>query len=338
MKKFADYCKKKGLEPGAYWAPFVDWGWKSKKARKVEGSTFDYAAIWTKTNGAYHEIDGARALDPTHPGTRERLAYVVKKLKQCGFTMIKIDFLGHAAIESDGFYDPTVKTGMQAFKAGMEFLIRKLDNQMLVYAAISPNLATGRYVHTRRIACDAFQTISHTEYTLNSLNYGWWQTYIYNYLDADHLVFANETEGSNRARLTSGLITGTLFMDDDFSTTGPWTSKAKKLLQNQSLLDISRNGKAFMPLEGNTGNKSTAQFLRVIGDYLYLAVFNFDKLSKNYILPLKRLGLAEKTSYDVQELYYILNINTKDTLRFSLPGEDAAIFRFQLPPGAARVK
>lgn len=227
---------------------------------------------------------------------------------------------------------------MQAFKAGMEFLISQLDNQMLVYAAISPNLATGRYVHTRRIACDAFQTIAHTQYTLNSLNYGWWQTYIYNYVDADHLVFANETEGINRARLTSGLITGTLFMGDDFSRSGFWTLKAKKLLQNQSLLDIARNGKAFMPLEGNTGNKSTEQFLRIIGNYLYLAVFNFDKKSKKYILPLNRLGLAINKSYHVRELYHLLNLNVKDTLRFNLPGEDAAIYRFQLPLDEARVK
>ena len=52
---------------------------------------------------------------------------------------------------------------MQAYKLGMEHLIKELDGQMLVYAAISPNLATGRYVYMRRISCDAFKTIENNE-------------------------------------------------------------------------------------------------------------------------------------------------------------------------------
>lgn len=169
LKEFADYCKSKGLEPGAYWAPFTDWGWKDGPNRKAEGSDYTFGEMWTKTGNTYFDFDGARAIDPTHPGTLKRVDYVINKLKACGFKMIKIDFLGHAAAESTSFYDKNVTTGMQAYKVGMEHLVQALDGQMLIYAAISPNMATSRYAHVRRIACDAWKTIEQTQYTLNSV-------------------------------------------------------------------------------------------------------------------------------------------------------------------------
>ena len=71
LKEFAEYCKSKGLEPGVYWAPFTDWGWKSKKEREAEGSKYKFSEMWTKVNGSYHDFDGARALDPHIPAHRD---------------------------------------------------------------------------------------------------------------------------------------------------------------------------------------------------------------------------------------------------------------------------
>jgi alpha-galactosidase len=329
LKEFADYCKSKGLEPGVYWAPFTDWGWKSKRDREAEGSKYKFSEMWTKVNGAYHDFDGARALDPTHPGTQRRVDYIIDKLKTCGFKMIKIDFLGHAAAESDAFYDKSVTTGMQAYKAGMEYLVNRLDGQMLIYAAISPNLATGRYAHIRRIACDAWKTIKDTEYTLNSVNYGWWQTYVYNYVDADHVVFGTETEGSNKARLTSALITGTLITGDDYSADGPWQEAAKKWLQDEELLKIARSGVAFMPVDGNTGDKANELFVRSNNGYLYVAVFNYAGNQKKFNIPLKRIGL-NKISYSATELFDKKNIKITRSLQVTLKGMDAAIFQIKL--------
>lgn len=72
----------------------MDWG---KTDRRVEGSDYHYRDIWTKTGGRYHDIDGARALDPTHPGTKQRIALLINKFNEIGFDLIKIDFIGHAA-------------------------------------------------------------------------------------------------------------------------------------------------------------------------------------------------------------------------------------------------
>src|SRR5690606_40031559 len=110
---------------------------------------------------------------------------------------------------------------------------------MLVYAAISPNLATGRYVHMRRIACDAYADINATEYTLNSTTYGWWQSRIYDFIDADHIVFGNSSLGENRARLTSAVVNGSIIMGDDYSSQGQWMERSKSLLQNKDILKLA---------------------------------------------------------------------------------------------------
>lgn len=326
LTEFVNYCNSKGLKAGIYWAPFVDWG---KSDRTIEGSSHNYQDVWLKENGSYHDLDGCRAMDPTHPGTQQRIAYLIERFKTCGFKMIKIDFLGHAAIEADSYYDNTVKTGMQAYKKGMQFLVDQLAGQMLVYAAISPSLATAPYVHMRRIACDAESNIDASAYTLNSTNYGWWQTFLYNYIDADHLVFRNETEGTNRARFTSAVVTGTLITGDDFSApSASLTERAKRILQNQAVLNISRNGNgtAFQPVEGNTGNQPNDLFVSRIGRYYYLAVFNFTAGAKSYNISLNRIGLPGH--YRAVELYSNTGKDANGSLNITLPAADAAIYRF----------
>jgi len=325
LTEFVNYCKSKGLQPGIYWAPFVDWG---KTSRQIEGSSSNYSDAWTKVNGTYHDFDGCRALDPTHPGTKQRIAYLIAKFKACGFTMIKIDFIGHAAIEADSYYDTNVKTGMQAFNQGMKYLIDQLAGQMLVYVAISPNVVTSQYAHMRRVACDAMSSIGNTQNTLNSTSYGWWQSYIYNFIDADHMVFGNETEGTNRARFTSGLVTGTPILGDDFSTSGTWDTRIQNYTQNQELLDISRSKIAFQPVEANTENNASELFVRQIGSYVYLAIVNYGNSSKTFNINLGRAGLSTSTSYSVKELYTAATSNVTGSLSATVPASDSRIYRF----------
>ncbi|MFI2743794.1 alpha-galactosidase [Zhouia sp. PK063] len=326
VKAFADYCKAKGLEPGVYWAPFTDWGYKSGADRKAEGSNYTFGEMWTKVGDGYFDFDGARALDPTHPGTLKRIDYVIAKLKACGFKMIKIDFLGHAAAEGN-FYDKNITTGMEAYRVGMEHLVKQLNGQMLIYAAISPSMATARYAHMRRIACDAWKTIAQTAYTLNSVTYGWWQTYAYNFIDADHVVFDHESEAANRARLLSAVVTGTLITGDDYSTVGPWTERAKNWLQNTALLAIVNQGKAFEPVFGNTGTNASSAFITHRNGVTYLAIFNFNKKATNYKLPFELIHLAKDQSYHFKELLSGSTIDVTNQLEVPLEAEDAMIFK-----------
>lgn len=325
LKAFVAYCKAKGFEPGIYWAPFTDWG--KQGDRKVEGSDYTYKSTWTLINGQPLDVDGGRAMDPTHPATQKRMEKYINFFKSCGFKMIKIDFLGHATLEADHFYDPSVKTGMQAFRAGMTYLDSLMDNTMLVYAAISPNLATGRYVHMRRIACDAFKDISETAYTLNSVTYGWWQAYLYDYMDADHVVFKEATIGENRARLASAVVTGSLITGDDYSADGIWRKTARKLLQNKSLLKlVSIDGKSFRPYNAMVGDKASPVFEKRVGNKLYLAVFNYGEQPSKQRLNFERLDIKHFKSYKIitgPSSFKV--VRYQDNLTIELPSKDAVI-------------
>lgn len=332
LKAFADHAKAKGLKPGIYWAPFVDWGFAAGGKRVADGSFYTFEGMWTKVGDAYQDLDGARALDPTHPGTQQRIKTVINKFKECGFEMIKIDFLGHAAIESDRFYDPKITTGMQAYKAGMEFLLKQLDGKMLVYAAISPSLASGRYVHVRRIACDAFKSIKDTEYTLNSVSNGWWQTYLYDYIDADHVVFGDQSEGENTARFLSAIVTGTCITGDDFSRKGKWTNTAQRLLNNSEILDVLKNGKAFVPVEGNSGKSASQLFIKDTSGVKYLAIFNYENEAKGYKIDFSRIGLNATEVYLSENLLIKETNQLKNNQVINLKAKDAVIFKIKLKP------
>lgn len=330
LRKFADYCKSRGLRPGIYWAPFTDWGFQGGAARKAPGSDYTFGEMWTKVDQGYHDFDGARALDPTHPGTQRRIDFVISNLKNCGFEMIKIDFLGHAAAESTAFFDRKITTGMQAYRVGMEYLLKSLDNKMLIYAAISPSLASGKYVQVRRIACDAFKSIKDTEYTLNSVTNGWWQTYLYNYIDADHVVLANEGENVNISRTLSAIVTGTLIVGDDFSINGPWKERAEKLFQNQDLLNIISDGKAFRPTDGDNGKGASAQFIKERGNLRYLAIFNYEDKPVSTKIDFSRLGFLRSAILSIENVINHQIINAEEYQQIELKSAQATMLKITL--------
>lgn len=323
LKTFVSYCKKKKLQPGIYWAPFTDWG---KFDRKIEGSNYTYPEVWIKQKNKPVELDGALAMDPTHPGTRARILKFINRFKALGFEMIKIDFLGHAALESDHYFDARITTGMQAYASGMQFVDSVLNNSMLVYAAISPTMATARYVHMRRIGCDAFSAIDNTEYTLNSTGYGWWERGLYQYIDADHVVFKEEKENVNRARLASALVTGTLITGDDFSAPGKWNATAKQLLQNAALLRIVKNGEAFWPVATNMGKGAVNLFVRYNGQETYLAAFNYSDTSRDFTIDARHIGIRKGATMRVKEIFSQSSSIASDTLTIKVPPADVLLF------------
>jgi alpha-galactosidase len=216
---------------------------------------------------------------------------------------------------------------MQAFRKGMEYLVDEMDGKMLVYAAISPSLATGRYAHIRRIACDAFADINATEYTLNSTTYGWWQSKLYNYIDGDHVVFETQSAGENRARLTSAIINGTIITGDDFSKLGAWTTRAIELLQNRALLAVVADGKSFRPVSESAGQQAAEIFEKTSGNDYYLAIVNYGANEKSYSLDVGTLNwnqtenainLFNSSQYKVQH----------GAIRVTVGGKDAVLLKF----------
>ena len=331
LKEFVAYCEQNGLKAGAYLAPFTDWGHGSGPDRNVlKGSKYKFGDIWTKTKNGYHDLDGGRAIDPTHPGTQQRIAFILSRLLNCGFKMIKIDFLSHAAIESVKFHDPIITTGMQAYSVGMKHIVDELDGKMLIYAAISPSFASSSFVHMRRIACDAWNTIEQTQYTLNSVSFGWYQTYMYDFIDADHIVFHGQSKAVNKARLLSGIVTGPIILGDDFSKNQDWQDEINYLLQDKNLLEIIKDGKSFRPIGFVEGKLANNIFIKRTDKQLYIAVFNFEDKESKFNIDLNKIGVKKNSGFDAKELLDKENISIKDSLIVMFNGAGAKLYRLTL--------
>jgi len=105
---------------------------------------------------------------------------------------------------------------------------------------------------------------------------------------------------------------------------------AKKLYQNKALLKVIKNGKAFRPVEGNTGDKTTEMFTQWIGNDFYLAVFNYSNDAKEYKISRQRLGLSLNQKYTIENLLpgdAPVSLTQLPSIS-KLPANDAALYKF----------
>ena len=228
LKQFVDNCKANGQKAGIYWTPFVDWG-NAENTLASPTSAYTYKDIWLRnSNGDPIYNNGSKVVDPTHPGTRDRMDYFVKRFTDAGFEFIKLDFLTHGSLEGI-HYDKTVQTGTKAYNQGMAYLVQKLDGKMFISESIAP-MFPYQYGHARRIACDAFGSINDSEYTLNASTYGWWTNgKLYQFNDPDEMVFEGYTPNENITRVNSAVVSGTVFLNGDDLSKEPGQTLAKNL-------------------------------------------------------------------------------------------------------------
>lgn len=336
---------------GHYYAPFQIWEWTLDD--KVEGTGTDEIPeyLWSdaalKVNGKIYKVtsNGGYATDPTHPAIKANIEYTLKLWNSWGVKYVKADFLNSGIIEGDSWYNPEITTGVQAYNYGMKILYETAKlYDMYIVESISP-IFPYQYAHGRRISCDRFSEIAESEYVMNALSYGWWTDKLYAVNDPDHLVMckqnngAKETIGENRARATTGMITGAYILGDNFSLKGlkggakpgyPEESRKRaiQIMGNKDINEYVRtNTGSFKPLEGDNPSASQqaeSYFVRDTEKYFYLAIFNYSGSSEKRgkvsfermgidpanIESIKELWLNEKVTYDNFELSY--NIPTKD--------------------------
>ena len=321
------HCKANGQKAGIYFTPFSDWG-KDPEAYINGNSGYKCKDAYLYANGkTQNMVAGGLAMDPTHPAIKERIRETAERFKRLGYEYIKIDFLTHGCAEADYYYDPEVQTGMQAYNKGMAYLLEQMEG-MYITMAISP-LFPSQYAHSRRIACDAWAGIGDTEYTLNSLTYGWWLNQVYTYNDPDHLLLEPVSDGENRARITSGVITGIFMNGDDLSyISGIQVAKdkARKFLTNEDINAIAKMGKSFRPVNGNMDGADFL-FMHDTGKEVYLTAFNYSGYDLTYDLPLSRLGLRESSTYKAKELWSGKEVKFKKNVRVCIPKKDVLVFR-----------
>lgn len=327
LKSFVDSCKAKGQAAGVYWTPFTDWS-KNPEREIEEMPGCKYKDVYLYANGQPQELDGAYAVDPTHPAVEAMMERISALFHRAGFEYVKMDFLVHGAMEADAWYKPEIRTGIQGYNYGMKLLDRYFGD-MYVNLSISP-LFPSQYAQSRRIACDAWNKMKDTEYTLNALSYGWWQDKVYQYNDPDHIVLREATEGENRARVTSGVITGIFIAGDDFSKGGPEEVKEKalKYLTNREINAIA-TGEAFRPVEGNN-EQSENQFVRINPDgTAYYAVFNYTEQELTMTTAFERLGLDPVREYKLKELWSGVESHAETELEISVSPLDVVVFKIE---------
>lgn len=325
LRAFVERCKANGQVAGIYWTPFVHWG-RNPNQYIEHGEGYQFKDVYLYANGKHQTLDGGRAIDPTHPAIEATMKYFSDLFTRLGYEYVKLDFMTHGAMEADSWYLPEIQTGIQAYNYGLK-LIEKYFGHMYINFSISPAFPA-QYAQSRRIACDAWNKIKDTEYTLNALSYGWWLDKPYQFNDPDHIVLRDATEGENRARVTSGVITGIFICGDDFSAGGAEVDKerAKKFLTNADVITIA-NGVSFRPVEG-CGERSENQFIRIEDDNMaHYAIFNYTDQPLDATIDMQRLGLDSSATYTMRELWSGVESEATATFHVSVPAADVALFR-----------
>lgn len=326
LKEFVDRCKANGQVAGVYWTPFTDWEKNPDKTIK-DAPGYKFKEVYLYANGKPQDLDGAYAIDPTHPAIEAQMKQTSALFRRCGFEYVKMDFMTHGALEADQWFNPHITTGIQAYNYGMQ-LLNKYFGDMYINLSISP-IFPAHYAQSRRIACDAWNKIKDTEYTLNAVSYGWWIDRIYQYNDADHVVLQQASEGENRARVTSAVITGLLIGGDDFSAEGSVEGKEKaKLFLTNVEVNAAAQGKSFRPLEGN-GEKSENQFMHIDQQgNIYLALFNYGESPLTINLPLSKMDINVNQINSAKELWSGQPVNCNTAL--TIPPKDVKFIKFDI--------
>ncbi len=338
LQSFVNHCHALGQKAGIYFGPFVWFGTASSAPTNfVEGTTntYHYSDVLLRDgNGNPESTDGGLAVDPTHPGIRDRTDYYINMFTNYGFDYVKLDFLSHGALEGTHF-DKSVTTGIEAYNQGMQYVLDRINGRMFVSESIAP-LFPYQYAHSRRIACDAQTSlIGDTEYTMNSVSYGWWLDNLYNFNDPDIMVFGHGADtNENQSRLISGAVTG-LFLDGDDLTTTAGQTAAQTCLGKQSINALARAARTFSPVEANTGTAAEDTFVRQDGTNWWIAVFNYNtNLSENKSVDLNRAGLPQG-NFIATNLWDNSTTIVSNTFNVPLNAKQAKLFQLSARPSAS---
>lgn len=333
LKSFTDYCHANNQKAGIYWGPFVSWlDEESMKNTYVPGTndTVTYEDVrLKKSDGTYYgnDVDGCYPLDATHPAVKAQAEQFIGRFKAAGFDYIKLDFLVHASFEGD-FYDKNIQTGIQAYNYAMRYLTDMIGDDMFINLAMSPTFPY-QYANGRRLACDSYYHIEETEYTLNSVTYGFWEQNIYDYTDPDHILVwgkdADATAEEARSRVTSGVISGTSFLaGDNFVNPNGNADEAQErfaeMLGNEDIIKVAKIGKMFNPFIYDVSNRTANIFTLENDGKLYVAVLNYSNKKKTFDVDL------EGKQYTAVELWRGTEETVNESLNVTLERKDAALY------------
>lgn len=350
LQTFVSHVHSQGQKAGIYWTPYIVWNWTTL-TDPVDGAPdykFNDIILKNPDGTPMGAVDSAYGVDPTHPGTKERIDYYINKFKSMGFDFIKLDFLSHGTLEGGSnngvYYDANVQTGTQAYNEGMQYIDKDVGTSMLIDESISP-LFPYQYAHSRRVAGDTYGSIEDTKREMASDSYGWWMAgRLYNWNNPDQMLLEGTepdpsdpsgntkipyTANENKSRVTSGAVAGFMLNGDDVTDTGA-PPLVQKWLTNSSINSLPSLGLNFRPVEGNTGTSPVNVLVAQKNGAYYIAVFNYDlsnPLSQQ--IDLVRAGLDGSTKYTVTDLWTGTTSSATGSLTVSLGAAESTILKLQ---------
>ena len=355
---FIRQCEEKNQIVGCYGTPFSMWSdenpnWDDVLGQAADGTQWRRRDVVLKADGKPIRLDGAYCMDPTHPYTKSAMANFLRTQAAYGFRYVKMDFLNCGMVQADSYYNPEVTTAVAAYNEGMEYIRRQLD-QWGMFAAFSiAPLFPHQYANSRRVACDTWGSIGHSEYCMNAISAGWWTDRLFQYNDPDHLVLVGANEqlnnsiGENRARFTTGAVTGMMLVADNFSLSDRsgrgWAERSREVAQtvmlNRDINEMADLGRSFRPVYGYkeyNGNDDGAEnfFMLHTDNYLYVAAFNYEDKDLRGEIPLELLDIAAGDFSEVRELWTNAVVDVAGALPYHVPGEDARVYRFKKTHGS----
>lgn len=332
LRNFVKHCEENGQTAGIYFSPFVSW-WDEygMQVNYVADTGYTYNDIrLKKADGTYYsnDIDGCYPLDVTHPATHVHFKNQLERLMSLGFKYIKLDFLVHGALEGQ-HYDENIYTGIQAYNYAMEKITEIVGDDVFINLSIAP-IFPYNYANGRRLCCDTYYKTDETEYMLNSLTYGFWQSELYDWIDPDHIVVwgkdAKANERQAKSRVLSGIVTGGSFLaGDNFVNPEGKADKAfaryEELLSNEKLIDVLKIGKPFEGVLSENCPYAADVFTLENEGKTYVAVFNYSKV----LIKTKTLDVPENAI--VEELFTGKKVDTcNGRLMLTLQPGDSVIY------------
>lgn len=358
LTSLSRFAAKKNQQMGFYFIPFATWAWKSSLDNKLEGTDYTAKELILKDNNrqpmTYKDGDWAAfPLDPTHPGTRQHIINELQKAKAIHASFIKIDFLTAGALESDSRYDRSVRSGMQAYTAGMKMLKGLIDSivgpDVFITMAISP-MFPHQYAHTRFLSTDVYSHLrddqpgfpswGSTQASLSAGSHLWWmQGTLWPYTNLDVAVMKNFqknpdlTEQEVKVRLYAMMVMGSILGDGSDFRNKLAADRARLYLNNPQLCAFFSDPKVFTPLKFSDGESFDQQLSFYLkGDTALLGLFNFHK-EQAWDATLDRVTLGlENRKYVIRDFLtdavlgniekeqaaFRLTVNSKDALLVKL--------------------
>lgn len=349
---FIKHAADNGQMVGCYSTPFSLWWQESELDNYIytgaDGTKYTMRDVVLHVDGNPYMYDGAFCRDPTHPSTKSDINSFMRSAAAYGYKYVKCDFTNCGIIQADYYYDKSVKTAVEAYNQGMEYLIKQANKYGLFIAfSISP-LFPYQYANSRRVACDTWGTIGWSEYSMNAITAGWWTDGLYQYNDPDHLVLignsdqASCSEGENRARYTNGAVTGMMLVADNFSLSDESgrgnavlsRKRAESIMLNKDINNMADLGRSFRPVYGYkeyNGNSDGAEsfVMHHTDEYLYVAIINYTSSQLSGKIPLDLLDITVTDFSEIKELWTGETSETEDNaLVYSVPSRDARVYRF----------